>query len=222
MTVFAGPGSDPSLDVQRDPRPLAPDQRGGPRRRQHDRGRLARGASRLPHARCSTSSRSSAVRRRAQQLPASPADRDGSRRGRRPMVTTLHTPPTPWLESAIQAGPCPVTFVAVSEHTARAWRPSASCGPSSGTASTSTVWPPGSGRRPRDLVRPARPREGRRPRDPRRPRGRPRPRPRRPRRGPRLFRRPHPPAPGTGTSATSATSTTRRWRPGWAPPPSLS
>ena len=42
-----------------------------------------------------------------------------------PMVTTLHTPPTPWLESAIQAGPCPVTFVAVSEHTARAWRPGA-------------------------------------------------------------------------------------------------
>jgi glycosyltransferase involved in cell wall biosynthesis len=42
-----------------------------------------------------------------------------------PMVTTLHTPPTPWLESAIQAGPCPVTFVAVSEHTARAWAPSA-------------------------------------------------------------------------------------------------
>jgi glycosyltransferase involved in cell wall biosynthesis len=41
-----------------------------------------------------------------------------------PMVATLHTPPTPWLESAIQAGPCPVTFVAVSEHTARAWRPS--------------------------------------------------------------------------------------------------
>ena len=43
-----------------------------------------------------------------------------------PMVTTLHTPPTPWLESAIQAGPCPVTFVAVSEHTARAWRSTAS------------------------------------------------------------------------------------------------
>jgi glycosyltransferase involved in cell wall biosynthesis len=42
-----------------------------------------------------------------------------------PMLATLHTPPTPWLESAIQTGPCPVTFVAVSEHTARAWRPSA-------------------------------------------------------------------------------------------------
>jgi glycosyltransferase involved in cell wall biosynthesis len=42
---------------------------------------------------------------------------------RTPLVTTLHTPPTPWLESAIQASrDCPVTFVAVSGHTARAWR----------------------------------------------------------------------------------------------------
>jgi glycosyltransferase involved in cell wall biosynthesis len=40
-----------------------------------------------------------------------------------PLVTTLHTPPTPWLESAIQASrTCPVAFVAVSAHTARAWR----------------------------------------------------------------------------------------------------
>lgn len=39
-----------------------------------------------------------------------------------PVVTTLHTPPTPWLESAIQVGSCPVTFVAVSKHTAQAWR----------------------------------------------------------------------------------------------------
>ncbi len=39
-----------------------------------------------------------------------------------PMVCTLHTPPTPWLESAIQTGDCPVTFCAVSAHTARAWR----------------------------------------------------------------------------------------------------
>jgi glycosyltransferase involved in cell wall biosynthesis len=40
-----------------------------------------------------------------------------------PVVSTLHTPPTPWLESAIQARDnCPVTFAAVSEHTARAWR----------------------------------------------------------------------------------------------------
>jgi glycosyltransferase involved in cell wall biosynthesis len=38
-----------------------------------------------------------------------------------PMVITLHTPPTPWLESAIQAGPCPAAFTAVSADTAMAW-----------------------------------------------------------------------------------------------------
>ncbi|QMU76836.1 glycosyltransferase family 4 protein [Streptacidiphilus sp. PB12-B1b] len=41
-----------------------------------------------------------------------------------PLITTLHTPPTAWMESAIQAcDPCPVVFTAVSAHTARAWRP---------------------------------------------------------------------------------------------------
>jgi glycosyltransferase involved in cell wall biosynthesis len=40
-----------------------------------------------------------------------------------PVLTTLHTPPTPWLESAVQAGgDCPVRFVAVSRQTAGAWR----------------------------------------------------------------------------------------------------
>ncbi|MFD5721546.1 glycosyltransferase family 4 protein [Streptomyces sp. NPDC127036] len=39
-----------------------------------------------------------------------------------PVVTTLHTPPTPWLESAIQAAHSPVHFSAVSDHTATAWR----------------------------------------------------------------------------------------------------
>jgi glycosyltransferase involved in cell wall biosynthesis len=39
-----------------------------------------------------------------------------------PMISTLHTPPTPWLESAVQAGPCPVIFTAVSRSTSRAWR----------------------------------------------------------------------------------------------------
>lgn len=38
-----------------------------------------------------------------------------------PVISTLHTPPTPWLESAVQAGPCPVIFTAVSRHTSRAW-----------------------------------------------------------------------------------------------------
>lgn len=41
-----------------------------------------------------------------------------------PMVTTLHTPPTPWLESAIRAGATHgMRFIAVSAHTARAWEP---------------------------------------------------------------------------------------------------
>jgi glycosyltransferase involved in cell wall biosynthesis len=40
-----------------------------------------------------------------------------------PLVTTLHTPPTPWLESAMQVGSIGLSrFVAVSSHTADAWR----------------------------------------------------------------------------------------------------
>lgn len=43
-----------------------------------------------------------------------------------PMVSTLHCPPTPWLESALQSGgPTPAHLVAVSEHTAAAWRTAA-------------------------------------------------------------------------------------------------
>jgi glycosyltransferase involved in cell wall biosynthesis len=42
-----------------------------------------------------------------------------------PFVTTLHTPPTPWLESAVAAAPpAPnARFVAVSARTAEQWRP---------------------------------------------------------------------------------------------------
>lgn len=40
-----------------------------------------------------------------------------------PMLTTVHTPPTPWLESAIGAATGQGTrFAAVSRHTAAAWR----------------------------------------------------------------------------------------------------
>jgi glycosyltransferase involved in cell wall biosynthesis len=40
-----------------------------------------------------------------------------------PMLTTVHTPPTPWLESAVDAAQGVGThFAAVSEHTATAWR----------------------------------------------------------------------------------------------------
>jgi glycosyltransferase involved in cell wall biosynthesis len=39
-----------------------------------------------------------------------------------PMVTTLHTPPVPWLESAIEVAGGRGTFVAVSRAMARAWQ----------------------------------------------------------------------------------------------------
>lgn len=38
-----------------------------------------------------------------------------------PVVTTLHTPPTPWLESAATGKSNRTTFVAVSPHTAQRW-----------------------------------------------------------------------------------------------------
>lgn len=38
-----------------------------------------------------------------------------------PLVTTLHTPPVPWLESAVALSPASSSFAAVSEHTSRAW-----------------------------------------------------------------------------------------------------
>lgn len=39
-----------------------------------------------------------------------------------PMLTTLHTPPTPWLESSMRVGGVSSEFTAVSAFTARAWR----------------------------------------------------------------------------------------------------
>jgi glycosyltransferase involved in cell wall biosynthesis len=40
-----------------------------------------------------------------------------------PMITTLHTPPTPWLESALDVtGSSGTRFAAVSQHTADTWR----------------------------------------------------------------------------------------------------
>ncbi|NGP06134.1 glycosyltransferase [Rhodococcus sp. 14C212] len=66
---------------------------------------------------------------------------------RTPMLTTLHTPPTPWLESALAVpGGGPAHFAAVSRHTAAAW--------AHAVAAPITVvpngvdlatWPPGSG-----------------------------------------------------------------------------
>jgi glycosyltransferase involved in cell wall biosynthesis len=61
-----------------------------------------------------------------------------------PMVTTLHTPPTPWLESAIQLQTRAPTLVAVSEHTAASWRHVASPGVIRNGIDLE-AWPPGPG-----------------------------------------------------------------------------
>lgn len=62
-----------------------------------------------------------------------------------PMLTTLHTPPTPWLESAIQVGDCPATFAAVSHHTARAWAHQIPAARVVRNGVDATVWRPGPG-----------------------------------------------------------------------------
>jgi len=63
-----------------------------------------------------------------------------------PVVTTLHTPPTPWLESAIQTRQhCPVSFTAVSAHTARAWRPTVPSARIVRNGVDTSAWSPGPG-----------------------------------------------------------------------------
>ncbi|MFF8902888.1 glycosyltransferase [Streptomyces lydicus] len=67
---------------------------------------------------------------------------------RAPVVTTLHTPPTPWLESAIQAADrCPVTFTAVSQHTVSAWHPTVSGARVIRNGADPALWPEGPGGR---------------------------------------------------------------------------
>ncbi|MCS0638434.1 glycosyltransferase [Streptomyces sp. LP05-1] len=68
---------------------------------------------------------------------------------RLPVVTTLHTPPTPWLESAVQAqDDCPVTFTAVSAHTARAWRATVPAARVVRNGVDTGLWPEGPGGSP--------------------------------------------------------------------------
>jgi len=62
-----------------------------------------------------------------------------------PVITTLHTPPTPWLESAIQAGHSPVVFTAVSAHTAHAWQHAVPGARVIHNGVDLTRWPPGPG-----------------------------------------------------------------------------
>jgi glycosyltransferase involved in cell wall biosynthesis len=120
VTIFAGPGTDPGLDaVELVPRPL-------------HLSRAARADVSMPpdawirehHAYLQVmlyalraEARFDVVHNASlHHLPITFSDALPV-----PMLTTLHTPPTPWLESAIQVAGGGVTFVAVSHHTARAW-----------------------------------------------------------------------------------------------------
>lgn len=62
-----------------------------------------------------------------------------------PVLTTLHTPPTPWLESAAQLNRRHVSFVAVSDYTARTWRPSVGEVAVVGNGIDSALWRQGPG-----------------------------------------------------------------------------
>ena len=142
VTIFAGPGSDPALDVREIPARR-------PRISQAARADVSMTADAWlaeHHAyltlmlHLSRTSQFDVVHNNSlHHLPIAMAAAVAT-----PMVTTLHTPPTPWLESAIQAGPCPVTFVAVSEHTARAWRHTASATVIQNGIDVD-LWPPGPG-----------------------------------------------------------------------------
>ena len=63
-----------------------------------------------------------------------------------PMLTTLHTPPVPWLESAILAAPGTSSFTAVSRWTAQAWSHVVSSSPVlNGIDTQGWPWGPGGG-----------------------------------------------------------------------------
>ncbi len=64
-----------------------------------------------------------------------------------PQVTTLHTPPTLWMELAISGSPepLPVRFCAVSRHTAEAWRALAPAAVVIANAIDLDAWSPGPG-----------------------------------------------------------------------------
>lgn len=124
VTVFAGPGSDPRLPTRtfaggevRLSAEARADVSAGPEEAMADH-----------HAYLSTMLELAADRGRTydvvhnssiHHLPLAMAPAVSAAQ-----VTTLHTPPTPWLEMAVRASaePLPVRFCAVSRHTADAWR----------------------------------------------------------------------------------------------------
>ncbi|CAN5751499.1 glycosyltransferase family 4 protein [soil metagenome] len=124
VAVFAGAGSDPSLDV----RPFAG---GSPALSAAARADVSFGpeATMVEHhaylstlldlARTGTAEFDVLHNNSVHHLPLAMAPAIDVAQ-----VTTLHTPPTAWMELAIKASttPLPIRFCAVSHHTAEAWR----------------------------------------------------------------------------------------------------
>ncbi|WP_159502446.1 glycosyltransferase [Microbacterium sp. 18062] len=121
VTVYAAPGSDPALGVRAlEVVPFAPTERA-----RRDVSAPPDAWMREHHAYLALMlDLQRAGRRRfdvvhnntLHHLPIAMAPALGM-----PMVTTLHTPPTPWLESAMRLGAGASTFVAVSRSTATQW-----------------------------------------------------------------------------------------------------
>lgn len=124
VTVYAGAGSDPSLDV----RPFASlpatfstaaraDVSFGPEATMVEHHAYL--STMLELARCAGDEFDVVHNNSVHHLPLAMAPAVDVAQ-----VTTLHTPPTAWMELAVQAcaTPLPVRFCAVSRHTADAWR----------------------------------------------------------------------------------------------------
>ncbi|MBF4635515.1 glycosyltransferase [Agreia pratensis] len=120
VTLFAAPGSDPGLGVTEidvEPFSSSPAARAdvGARpeqwmREHHAYLKLMLDLSRNP-------GRYDIVHNNSlHHLPVAMAEATGL-----PFVTTLHTPPVPWLESAAMLASPSLTYASVSRHTARAW-----------------------------------------------------------------------------------------------------
>ncbi|MEV7104005.1 glycosyltransferase family 4 protein [Streptomyces atroolivaceus] len=124
VTVFAGPGSDPGLGVGVVEMPLRPVRFSEAARRDTSMVALQQMVEHHAYLQlmldlsCGPARYDIVHNNSLHYLPVAIATALSV-----PLVTTLHTPPTPWLESAIQTSPnCPVRFSAVSDHTAAAWR----------------------------------------------------------------------------------------------------
>lgn len=122
VSVFAAPGSDPALDIH----PLDVDEFDASGAARADVSAPPDGWMREHHAYLSlmlSLGRSGHERfdvvhnNSLHHLPVAMASTLSI-----PMITTLHTPPTPWLESALRFAPSSSAFVAVSDFTARQWR----------------------------------------------------------------------------------------------------